>query len=101
MQSYQASPSAMNAIPQDRPTTDLEDIQKRFYQAVAEAESLAARLSAMLVRVRGALPPSPEKPPTPHAVANGVIEELRQTESRLGVAHQAAKSVLEMIETAV
>ena len=95
MQSYQALPSAMNAIPQDRPTTDLWKTSRSNFlirlwrkkrNPLQHGFPQCSFGSAAHRRLR------PEKPPAPHAVANGMIEELRQTESRLGVAHQAAKS---------
>ena len=93
---YQGQEAASN-----RPTTDLEDIQKRFYHALSEAQSLANRLSLVVAKLRGPSPPSGEKPSQPHAVANGMIDELRQAAADLVAAHEASASLLEMIEAAV
>jgi hypothetical protein len=94
---YQAAAGA----PAPRPNTDLEDHRDRLKSAINDAERLATRISQIVIRLRGNLPPTPESASKLNEVPTGVIAELRDAAVRLENMHRTIGELLELVETTV
>lgn len=90
--------------PEVRPTTDLESVRDNLAGAASFAQELNAMLAAIVIKLRGNLPPEPgQKTSTLAAVPApaGILGELREHQQMLSNQQSNALDLIQSIKVAI
>lgn len=90
--------------PEVRPTTDLESVRDNLAGAANFAQEMNAMLAAIVVKLRGNLPPGPEQKTSALAAVPapaGILGELREHQQMLGNQQMNALELIQSIRAVI